>query len=72
MTKFLNHLYYAVCLLVAMLSELPLDVLPENWKHKIAVVAVMAAWVKGHWNLFVNPNGTPAETAWESPTKGKT
>lgn len=67
MTKTMNHLFYAVCAVVGLLAAIPvdvLDVLPAKWKPYVAGAVGAAMWVKAHRNLFVNPDGTPALSAW--------
>jgi hypothetical protein len=52
---------------VGLLSVLPADVvaiLPPKWRPYIGGAVLLAVWVKGHRNLLINPDGTPALTAW--------
>ena len=59
-TQILNNLYSLVCVLCAVWAEMPpaaLDVLPAPWKHYVTVGAMAAMWIKGHYNLFISPNG---------------
>ncbi len=59
-TQILNNLYSLVCVLCAVWAEMPpaaLDVLPAPWKHYVTVGAMAAMWIKGHYNLFITPNG---------------
>lgn len=73
LTQWANHVYYALCLIAALWAALPpsaMDLLPPNWKPYVAAAAGAAVWIKGHWNLFINPNGTPASEAW-SPVNDK-
>ena len=67
MTKAFNHALYFVFLLAAVSNALPagsLDIFPVKWRPVVAGILGAACWVKGHRNLFVNPDGTAAETAW--------
>jgi flagellar motor component MotA len=64
-TKILNLLYYFVCLIVALGSELTSDgtlasFIPAKYAHMIMLAVLGAAWIKSHWNLFINPDGTKA------------
>jgi len=75
MTEVLNHVYYLVCLVVALFATIPptaFDFLPASWKPYIIGVVVAAAWVKSHWNLFINPDGTSARTAYDPSSTGAT
>lgn len=72
MTKILNILYYVVCAVALLGSELLSDgtlsqFIPKGWEHIIAVAAAAAMWLKSHWNLFTNPDGTPATTPYVAP-----
>jgi hypothetical protein len=62
-TQIVNHVYYAVCAIVAIAAALPpsvLDFIPAAAKPWMIGFVSVAAWLKSHWNLFVNPDGTPA------------
>ena len=63
-----NHVFYAVFGILTLLSTpLPpevLDVLPTKWKSAIGVISVLAMYIRGHMNLFINPDGTPAQSTW--------
>ncbi len=60
-TQILNVLYAVVCAVAALGAETDtIPFLPDAWKHYVTVAAVVALWLKSHWNLFINPNGTPA------------
>lgn len=67
MTKIVNHVYYLICLLIAVYAALPasaIEILPTKWKPYLVGAALAAGWLKSHWNLFINPDGTPARTAY--------
>jgi hypothetical protein len=69
-TKTWNHLYNLFFGLVALLAALPrevLDVLPAAWKPGLVAASVIALYIKSHWNLWVNPDGTPAQTPYMPP-----
>jgi hypothetical protein len=62
-----NHVYSLVCVLCAIFAALPptvIDVLPTQVKPYIVGIAGAALWLKSHWNLFVNPDGTPVSVAY--------
>lgn len=60
-TQVLNLAYAIICAVAVLGSETStVPFLPDAWKHYIAAAAVLALWLKGHWNLFINPDGTPA------------
>jgi len=62
-TVFFNHVYYAVCLIVAIVATLPTDwssLVPPQIKPYVVGGVLAAAWLKAHWNLFTNPDGTDA------------
>lgn len=63
-TQIVNHIYYFVCLLAAVLSALPIDLIPAELKPYIVTVSAVLMWIKSHWNLIVNPDGTPAEAPY--------
>jgi hypothetical protein len=64
MTKFKNHIYYAICLIVAIGAALPKDwgnplqflgLSPQAFadvKEFVALIIGIATWLKGHWNLI--------------------
>ncbi len=65
-----NFLYYVVCVIVAMVATFPpnwANFIPAGVKPYVLGAVLIATWLKSHWNLFINPNGTPAETAWTPP-----
>ena len=69
-TQLLNNLYNVVCILCGIFAALPptvVDVLPTQVKPYIVGIAGVALWLKSHWNLFVNPDGTSATTAYVKP-----
>lgn len=69
MTKTFNHVFYALLALVGLLSAIPdevVTILPPKVKPYVGTAVIVAAWIKGHKNLFVNPDGTPAFVAWIS------
>ena len=60
-TQILNVLYAIVCAVAVLGAETDtIPFMPDAWKHYVAAAAVIAMWLKSHWNLFINPNGTPA------------
>jgi len=60
-TQILNMLYAIVCAVAALGAETDsIPFVPDSWKHNVTAAAVAALWLKSHWNLFINPNGTPA------------
>lgn len=62
-----NHLVGICCLLVAAASEMPpeiMAVLPPHWRHRVTIVALVILWLKSHWNLFINPDSTPAAVGY--------
>ncbi len=64
-TQITTFLYALVCAIAALGAETGTLPVPESWKHYIAAAAVVAVWLKSHWNLFVNPDGTPASKPYE-------
>ena len=69
-TQIYNHLWYMICLIVAVYAAIPsgaLQVLPPEWRAIAAGVAAVAAWIKANKNLFINPDGTNAQAAWTPP-----
>lgn len=72
-TKLFNHIYYLICSLAVLISTIPqefLDVLPPKYKHIVGIVAALLMWIKSHWNLFVNPDGTPAAASYQPGKDG--
>lgn len=60
-TPIIHVLYALVCAVAVLGSETNmLPFVPDAWKHYVAGAGVAALWLKGHWNYFVNPDGTPA------------
>jgi len=60
-TQVFNFIYAIVCAVAALGAETDtIPFLPEAWRHYVTAAAVVAMWLKSHWNLFINPNGTPA------------
>lgn len=66
LTQLKNVAFGIVSLVVAVTSETGfMNLVPDRYKHYIAAAAFIAMWIKGHWNLFINPNGTPAQVAYD-------
>ena len=61
LTQFFNILYNLVCVVALFGSETEfLSIVPHQWHHQVAAVCGLAILIKSHWNLFINPNGSPA------------
>jgi hypothetical protein len=79
-TQVLNYAWYVICLIVALSAALPvnwvddLEFLPfdTNTKRTIKFVLVglvgVAAWLKSHRNLFINPDGSDCRAGYIGPT----
>jgi hypothetical protein len=64
-TQLLNGVFGIVCAVASLSAETDMmPLLPDKWKHYVSGAAVVALWIKGHWNYWTNPNGTPATTAY--------
>lgn len=66
-TQLLNHAYNVICVLLAVYAALPigaLEVIPPAWKPYVVGTAGALLWIKSHWNLFVNPDGTDAKAPY--------
>lgn len=54
-TPLKNHVYYIVCLIVAVYAALPvraLSIIPPWLKPYIIGAVIVAGWIKSHRNLF--------------------
>ena len=63
-----NHLWFLVCGIIALLAEFPPDIInqiPEKYRHGVTIATLAAAYFRSHQNLFINPDGSSAKTAWE-------
>lgn len=70
LTQLINLIYNIVCFLAAVGSEVAADsslqaVIPAKYLHIIAMVSIVAAIIKGHWNLWINPDGTKAVAPYQ-------
>jgi len=68
MIRIVNHFVYFLLALAGIFVALPTDVvnvLPAEWKPYLAAAIISAGWIKSHMNLFINPDGSNALTAWE-------
>ena len=64
-TQIINTVYGLICLVAALGAELgEIPFLPPRAKHYVAGASVVALWLKGHWNLFINPDGSPAAASY--------
>jgi hypothetical protein len=62
-----NSIINVVLTIATIITAIPQDVwdvVPSRYKPWAAMVTGGLYWVNSHRNLFVNPNGTPAEQAW--------
>lgn len=67
MTLARNHIWNLLCVLIAVVAALPVDMalyLPPRFKPYVVAIIVVAMWIKSHRNYFVNPDGTPASIAY--------
>ena len=72
MTRYLNHAYNLAFAALALMAALPTEILaviPERYKPYVIAASALALWLKSHRNLFVNPDGSAAQSAWEPPKK---
>lgn len=74
LTQILNHVFNLVCLVASVGSEVMADpavwgLIPPKYAHYISAVALGAMWLKSKRNLLINPDGTPAWTAWARDPK---
>ena len=71
-TQLLNAAYAVVCGVAALGAETDsIPLLPDRWKHYVAMASMAAMWLKSHWNFSVNPNGTPASQPYAVPIGGQ-
>lgn len=73
-TRILSHVYYFLCLVVVLGAAIPPQILnafplPASWRPWVAGIVMLAAWSKGHWNLFINPDGSSCYTEYVPPKK---
>jgi len=54
-TKWINSVYNIVCIIASLGAETKLLPIPEAYKHYVSAIAMLAMWLKSHWNLFVDP-----------------
>lgn len=71
--KLLTTIWNLVCIAAAFGSELladpqMLNLFPPKYAHAITLAALSAMWLRSHWNLLVNPDGTPASVAYTPPS----
>jgi hypothetical protein len=62
-----NAVINVILTLAAIATAIPqtvLDVVPSKYKPWVAMATGGLYWINSHRNLFINPNGTPAEQAW--------
>lgn len=73
MTRFLNNVFYAAVTVLTVIAAIPEDwvgIVPAKYKGPAVAALAAAAWFKAHRNLFINPDGTPAVSAWQAPEAG--
>jgi hypothetical protein len=66
-TQVKNAIYYGICLIVAIYAAIPqgsLQFIPVSWRPYVEGAVTVAAWVKSNWNLFINPDGSPAKVSY--------
>jgi hypothetical protein len=69
MTKLLDHLWHLICLLGALDAALPtgtIDIFPAKFRP-IVIGGPAASWIKGHRNLFIDPEGNKLAPEDKSP-----
>lgn len=65
LTQVLNIVYAVICAVAALGAETDtIPLLPDKYKHYVAGAALLAMWLKSHWNFWVNPDGTPASVSY--------
>lgn len=70
--KLLTTLWNLTCFVAAFGSEVMADpqmmgLFPPKYAHVITMVALVAMWLRGHWNILVNADGTPSTVAYVPP-----
>ena len=66
-TQVKNGIYYVVCLIAVLRTQIPASawgILPHSWANYITGLVMVAAWVKSHWNYFIQPDGTSCRVAY--------
>lgn len=68
LTKLWNTIVYLACLLGVILS-VPgvVNLVPAKYQPVLGIASAVVAWIKGHANLNINPDGTPASVAYKPP-----
>lgn len=70
MTKLFDHLWHLICLLAALDAAIPsgtVDIFPPKVRPYIIGGMVAASWIKGHRNLFIDPEGNNLPPTDKSP-----
>lgn len=74
LTQLWNHIVYLACAL-GMVLAMPgvVNLIPPKYQPIVGMLSAGVAWIKGHENLAINPDGTPASVAYRPPaTKDRT
>ncbi len=69
-TKLFDHLWHLICLLAALDAAIPsgtVDIFPPKFRPYIIGGFAVASWVKGHRNLFIDPEGNTLPPPDKSP-----
>lgn len=67
-TQIANHAWNGFWVVVGILAVIPphvVDIFPKDKRPYILGAVAAALWIKSHRNLFINPDGTPAQTSYD-------
>lgn len=75
-TQFFNWLHNGICAAFAVGAELLADpnfvgAFPPKYAHAVSTAALIAIVAKSRKNLTINPDGTPANVAYQKPQETK-